>query len=167
MKFGTVKTALNVADLNTKKLSYARRAFLLYHLSQVEYSEGEEIVRTGEDEYEKYEQEKKLKEYVGSNQVKNLIRLIQVFSVIRPSTASWIKGSPVAVETGGASGSSHTMEGLDITCILLVIAVAVLIVPRILEAWRRITKLIARMSTVGMVKIHSGSRNKVFSQRNV
>ena len=162
VKLGTVKTALNVADLNTKKLSYARRAFLLYHLSQVEYSEGEEIVRTGEDEYEKYEQEKKLKEYVGSNQVKNLIRLIQVFSVIRPSTASWIKGSPVAVETGGASGSSHTMEGLDITCILLVIAVAVLIVPRILEAWRRITNLIARMSTVGMVKIHSGSRNKVF-----
>ena len=162
VKLGTVKTALNVADLNTKKLSYARRAFLLCHLSQVEYSEGEEIVRTGEDEYEKYEQEKKLKEYVGSNQVKNLIRLIQVFSVIRPSTASWIKGSPVAIETGGASGNSHTMGGLGITYILLVIAVAVLIVPRILEAWRRITNLIARMSTVGMVKIHSGSRIKVF-----
>ena len=112
---GTVKTALNVADLNTKKLSYARRAFLLYHLSQVKYFEGEEIVRTGEDEYDKYEQEKRLKECVGGNQVKTLIRLIQVFSVIRPSTASWIKGSPVAVETGGASGSSHTMEGLDIT----------------------------------------------------
>ena len=162
VKLGTVKTALNVADLNTTKLSCARRAFLLCHLSQVEYFEGEEIVRTGEDEYDKYEQEKRLKEYVGGNQVKNLIRLIQVFSVIRPSTASWIKGSPVAVETGEASGNSHTMERLDITYILLVIAVAVLIVPRILEAWKRITKLIARMSTVGMVKIHSGSRNKVF-----
>ena len=162
VKLGTVKTALNVADLNTTKLSCARRAFLLYHLSQVEYFEGEEIVRTGEDEYDKYEQEKRLKEYVGGNPVKNLIRLIQVFSVIRPSTASWIKGSPVAVETGEASGNSHTMERLDITYILLVIAVAVLIVPRILEAWKRITKLIARMSTVGMVKIHSGSRNKVF-----
>ena len=65
VKFGTVKTALNVADLNTKKLTYARRAFLLYHLSQVEYSEGGEIVHTGEDEYERHEQEKKLKEYVG------------------------------------------------------------------------------------------------------
>eukprot|EP00439_Symbiodinium_sp_Y106_P022811 s2616_g2.t2 len=162
VKLGTVKTALNVADLNTTKLSCARRAFLLYHLSQVEYFEGEEIVRTGEDEYDKYEQEKRLKEYVGGNQVKNLIRLIQVFSVIRPSTASWIKGSPVAVETGEASGNSHTMERLDITYILLVIAVAVLIVPRMLEAWKRITKLIARMSTVGMLKIHSGSRNKVF-----
>ena len=71
VKLGTVKTALNVADLNTTKLSCARRAFLLYHLSQVEYFEGEEIVRTGEDEYDKYEQEKRLKEYVGGNQVKN------------------------------------------------------------------------------------------------
>ena len=36
VKLGTVKTALNVADLNTKKLTFARRAFLLYFLSQVE-----------------------------------------------------------------------------------------------------------------------------------
>ena len=38
VKLGTVKTALNVADLNTKKLTFARRAFLLYFLSQVELS---------------------------------------------------------------------------------------------------------------------------------
>ena len=56
IKLGTVRTALSVADLNTKKLSYARRAFLLCHLSQIEYSEDGEIVHTGEDEYEKYEQ---------------------------------------------------------------------------------------------------------------
>ena len=54
----------------------------MYFLSQVEYSEGEEITHTGVDEYERYEQEKKLKEYVSSGQVKDLIRLIQVFSVI-------------------------------------------------------------------------------------
>ena len=54
-----MKTVLNVADLNTKKLTYARRAFLMYFLSQVEYSEGEDIVHTGVDEYEKYEHEKK------------------------------------------------------------------------------------------------------------
>ena len=41
VKIGTVKTALNVADLNTKKLTYARKAFLMYFLSQVEHSEGE------------------------------------------------------------------------------------------------------------------------------
>ncbi|OLP89321.1 hypothetical protein AK812_SmicGene29253 [Symbiodinium microadriaticum] len=59
ISIGTVKTVLNVADLNTKKLTYARRAFLMYFLSQVEYSEGEDIVHTGVDEYERYEQEKK------------------------------------------------------------------------------------------------------------
>ena len=59
ISIGTVKTVLNVADLNTKKLTYARRAFLMYFLSQVEYSEGGEITRTRVDEYEKYEQEKK------------------------------------------------------------------------------------------------------------
>ena len=92
ISIGTVKTVLNVADLNTKKLTYARRAFLMYFLSQVEYSEGEDIVHTGVDEYERYEQEKKLKEYVSSGQVKDLIRLIQVFSVIKPVTAAvWIK----------------------------------------------------------------------------
>ena len=64
ISIGTVKTVLNVADLNTEKLTYARRAFLMYFLSQVEYSEGEEITHTGVDEYERYEQEKKLKEYV-------------------------------------------------------------------------------------------------------
>ena len=79
VKIGTVKTASNVADLNTKKLTYARRAFLMYFLSQVEYSEDGEIARTGENEYEKHEQEKKLKEYVGSNHVKDLTRLIQMF----------------------------------------------------------------------------------------
>ena len=29
VKIGTVKIVLNVADLNTKKLTYARRAFLM------------------------------------------------------------------------------------------------------------------------------------------
>ena len=72
ISIGTVKTVLNVADLNTKKLTYARRAFLMYFLSQVEYSEGEELERTGADEYEKHQQEKKLKEYVSSGQVKDL-----------------------------------------------------------------------------------------------
>lgn len=91
IKLATVKTVLNVADLNTKKLTYMRRSFLLYHLSQIEYSEEGEIVHTGESEYEKYEQEKKLKEYVGSDQVKNLIRLIQVFGIVRPTAAVWIK----------------------------------------------------------------------------
>ena len=86
VKIGTVKTALNVADLNTKKLTYARKAFLMYFLSQVEHSEGE-ITHTGVDEYEGHEQEKKLKEYVGRNQVKDLTRLIQVFSVVKPVTA--------------------------------------------------------------------------------
>ena len=42
-------------------------------LSQVEHSEGEEITHTGADEYERYEQERKLKEYVSSGQVKDLI----------------------------------------------------------------------------------------------
>ena len=91
VKNGTVKTALNVADLSTKKLTYARRAFLMYFLSQVEFSEEGEITHAGEDEYEKHEQEKKLEEHVGSNHVKDLIRLIQVFNVIKPTTAVWIK----------------------------------------------------------------------------
>ena len=40
----------------------------MYFLSQVEYSEGGEITHTGVDEYEGHEQEKKLKEYVGTHQ---------------------------------------------------------------------------------------------------
>ena len=136
---GTVKTALNVADLNTKKLTYARRAFLLYHLSQVEYSEGGVFVHTGEDEYERHKQEKKLKEYVGNNQVKNLIRLIQVFSVIRPSTAVWIKGSAETVE---ASVDNGIMEGMDAEGkftkfeVIMLIAVILLIAPHVLKHLR-------------------------------
>eukprot|EP00439_Symbiodinium_sp_Y106_P043194 s4331_g5.t1 len=151
---GTVKTALNVADLNTKKLTYAWRAFLLYHLSQVEYSEGEEIVRTGEDEYERHEQEKKLKEYVGNNQVKNLIRLIQVFSVIRPSTAVWIKASAEAVEAVEASVDNGIMEGMDagrkftMFEVAMLIAVILLIAPHVLEAVKKLGKIYARMSAI-------------------
>ena len=169
---GTVKTALNVADLNTKKLTYAWRAFLLYHLSQVEYSEGEEIVRTGEDEYERHEQEKKLKEYVGNNQVKNLIRLIQVFSVIRPSTAVWIKASAEAVEAVEASVDNGIMEGMDagrkftMFEVAMLIAVILLIAPHVLEAVKKLGKIYARMSAVGMVKVHSGSRNKVYRKES-
>ena len=169
---GTVKTALNVADLNTKKLTYAWRAFLLYHLSQVEYSEGEEIVRTGEDEYERHEQEKKLKEYVGNNQVKNLIRLIQVFSVIRPSTAVWIKASAEAVEAVEASVDNGIMEGMDagrkftMFEVAMLIAVILLIAPHVLEAVKKLGKIYARMSAFGMVKVHSGSRNKVYRKES-
>ena len=63
-KLGTVKTALNVADLNTKKLTYARSAFVLHFFSQVEYSEDGELAHTGEGDYKNPEQEERLKDHV-------------------------------------------------------------------------------------------------------
>ena len=79
----------------------------MYFLSQVEYSEGGEITHTGVDEYERHEQEKKLKEYVNSNQVKDLIRLIQVFSVIKPAPAVWIESEDCSIQE---SVSTDAME---------------------------------------------------------
>eukprot|EP00439_Symbiodinium_sp_Y106_P074681 s5040_g14.t1 len=131
------------------------------------------MVRTGEDEYERHEQEKKLKEYVGNNQVKNLIRLIQVLSVIRPSTAVWIKGSAEAVEAVEASVGSGIMEGMDtgrkftVFEVVMLIAVILLIAPHVLEALKKLGKIYARMSAVGMVKVHSGSRSHKESCRYV
>ena len=129
ISIGTVKTVLNVADLNTKKLTYARRAFLMYFLSQVEYSEGEDIVQTGVDEYERYEQEKKLKEYVSSGQVKDLIRLIQVFSVIKPVTAAvWIKEEDLHSQY---SESADAMEEVKYSRseVMMLLTLLVLVIP--------------------------------------
>ncbi|OLQ12776.1 hypothetical protein AK812_SmicGene3255 [Symbiodinium microadriaticum] len=159
ISIGTVKTVLNVADLNTKKLTYARRAFLMYFLSQVEYSEGEEITHTGVDEYEKYEQEKKLKEYVSSGQVKDLIRLIQVFSVIKPVTAAvWIK------EEDFQPGSTDAMEEVKYSRseVMMLITVLVLVIPYIYMAVRKVYGEWTRISMIGKVRINSSSKKYIF-----
>ena len=161
ISIGTVKTVLNVADLNTKKLTYARRAFLMYFLSQVEYSEGGEISRTGVDEYERHEQEKKLKEYVSSDQVKDLIRLIQVFSVIKPATAVWIKEEelnfqqPVSTAAMEETKYSRTEVAMLVTVLLLLIPYAWNVSRRIYQEWSRLTM-------IGKVRINSRNRNHVF-----
>ncbi|OLP77140.1 hypothetical protein AK812_SmicGene42834 [Symbiodinium microadriaticum] len=161
ISIGTVKTVLNVADLNTKKLTYARRAFLTYFLSQVEYSEGEEIIHTGVDEYERYEQEKKLKEYVSSGQVKDLVRLIQVFSVIKPATAVWIK------EEGSYSqqpGSTDAMEEAKYsrTEVAMLVTVLLLVIPYVWIAVKRIHSEWTRITMIGKVRINSSSKNYIF-----
>ena len=162
ISIGTVKTVLNVADLNTKKLTYARRAFLMYYfLSQVEYSEGEEITHTGVDEYERYEQEKKLKESVNSGQVKDLIRLIQVFSVIKPATAVWIK------EEGAYSqqpGSTDAMEEAKYssTEVAMIVTVLLLAIPYVWMAVKRIHSEWTRIMMIGKVRINSSSKNYIF-----
>ena len=155
--------ALNVADLNTNKLTYARRAFLLYFLSQVGYSEDGELVRTGEDEHERHEQEKKLKEYVGSNQVKNLIRLIQVLSVIRPSTATWVKGSASVDPSTNKSMEDGKYTKFEV-CML--IAVTLLVTTHIVAALRKLTRIYMSLSSVGMVKVHSRSKNRVYHKES-
>ena len=159
---GTVKTVLNVADLNTKKLTYARRAFLMYFLSQVEYTEGEDIVYTGVDEYERYEQEKKLKEYVSSGQVKDLIRLIQVFSVIKPVTAAvWIKEEDLQSQY---SGSVEAME--EVKCsrseVMMLMTLLVLAIPYIVMAVRKVYSEWTRINMIGKVRINSSSKNYIF-----
>ena len=162
ISIGTVKTVLNVADLNTKKLTYARRAFLMYFLSQVEYSEGEEIIHTGVDEYERYEQEKKLKEYVSSGQVKDLIRLIQVFSVIKPvTTAIWTKDEDLHSQY---SGSTDAMEEVKYSRseVMMLMTLLVLVIPYIWMAVRKVYSEWTRISMIGMVRINSSSKNYIF-----
>ena len=161
ISIGTVKTVLNVADLNTKKLTYARRAFLMYFLSQVEYSEGGEITHTGVDEYERYEQEKKLKEYVSSGQVKDLIRLIQVFSVIKPATAVWIKEEGLY---GQQPGSTDAMEEAKYsrTEVAMIVTVLLLVIPYVLMVAKRIHQEWIRLTMVGKVRINSSSKNYIF-----
>ena len=159
---GTVKTVLNVADLNTKKLTYARRAFLMYFLSQVEYTEGEDIVHTGVDEYERYEQEKKLKEYVSSGQVKDLIRLIQVFSVIKPVTAAvWIKEEDLHSQY---SGSVEAMEEVKYSRseVMMLMTLLVLVIPYIVMAVRKVYSEWTRINMIGKVRINSSSKNYIF-----
>ena len=164
VKIGTVKTALNVADLNTKKLTYARRAFLMYFLSQVEYSEGGEVTYTGVDEYERHEQEKKLKAYVDSNQVKDLIRLIQVFSVIKPVTAAWTKEScsnpePLSTDAMEEAKYSRFEVSMLVMVVLLVLPQAWAVVQKIRRVWNT-------LAVVGKAKIHSRSRNRVFHRES-
>ena len=162
ISIGTVKTVLNVADLNTKKLTYARRAFLMYFLSQVEYSEGEDIVHTGVDEYERYEQEKKLKEYVSSGQVKDLIRLIQVFSVIKPVTAAvWPKEEDLGRQN---SESTSTMEEVKYTRseVMMLMTLLVLLVPYIWMLMRKAYAEWERISMLGKVRINSSSKNFIY-----
>ena len=162
ISIGTVKTVLNVADLNTKKLTYARRAFLMYFLSQVEYSEGEEIIHTGVDEYERYEQEKKLKEYVSSGQVKDLIRLIQVFSVIKPVTAAvWTNDEDLDSQY---SGSTDAMEEVKYSRseVMMLMTLLVLVIPYIWMAVRKVYSEWTRISMIGMVRINSSSKNYIF-----
>ena len=159
---GTVKTVLNVADLNTKKLTYARRAFLMYFLSQVEYTEGEDIVYTGVDEYERYEQEKKLKEYVSSGQVKDLIRLIQVFSVIKPVTAAvWIKEEDLQSQH---SGSVEAIEEVKYSRseVMMLMTLLVLAIPYIVMAVRKVYSEWTRINMIGKVRINSSSKNYIF-----
>ena len=159
---GAVKTVLNVADLNTKKLTYARRAFLMYFLSQVEYTEGEDIVHTGVDEYERHEQEKKLKEYVSSGQVKDLIRLIQVFSVIKPVTAAvWIKEEDLQSQY---SESVEAMEEVKYSRseVMMLMTLLVLVIPYIWMAVRKVYSEWTRISMIGKVRINSSSKNYIF-----
>ena len=158
---GTVKTVLNVADLNTKKLTYARRAFLMYFLSQVEYSEGGEITHTGVDEYEKYEQEKKLKEYVNSSQVKDLIRLIQVFSVIKPATAVWIKGEESYAQQPESTAAMEEAK-YSRTEVAMLVTVLLVVIPYVWNVARRTHKEWTRLMMVGKVRINSSSRNYIF-----
>ena len=162
ISIGTVKTVLNVADLNTKKLTYARRAFLMYFLSQVEYSEGEDIVRTGADEYERYEQEKKLKEYVSSGQVKDLIRLIQVFSVIKPVTAAvWPKEEGLESQY---SGRVEAMEEVKYSRseVMMLLTLLVLVIPYLWMLLRKVYAEWERISMLGKVRINSSSKNFIY-----
>ena len=134
ISIGTVKTVLNVADLNTKKLTYARRAFLMYFLSEAEYSEGGEITH---NEYERYEREKKLKEYVNSNQVKDLVRLIQVFSVIKPATAVWIKEEESYAQQPESTAAMEEAK-YSRTEVAMLVTVLLLVIPYIWNVARRI-----------------------------
>ena len=59
-----VATVLNVADINTKKLTKVRRSFLMYLIGLVEYDGSSKMyVPAGEDEFNAYMQKK----YMGQN----------------------------------------------------------------------------------------------------
>ena len=133
----------------------------MYFLSQVEYSEGGEITHTGVDEYERYEQEKKLKEYVSSGQVKDLIRLIQVFSVIKPATAVWIKEEGLYAQQPGRTDAMEEAKYSRAEVAMLV-TVLLLVIPYVWIAVRRIHKEWARITMIGKVRINSTRKNYIF-----
>ena len=121
----------------------------MYFLSQVEYSEGEEITHTGVDEYERYEQEK------------NLIRLIQVFSVIKPATAVWIKEEGLYSQQ---PGSTDAMEEAKYSRseVAMLVTVLLLVIPYVWIAVKRIHKEWTRITMIGKVRINSSSKNYIF-----
>ena len=113
------------------------------------------------DEYERHEQEKKLKEYVNSNQVKDLIRLIQVFSVIKPATAVWIESEDCGIQE---SVSTDAMESTKYTRteVAMIVMVLLLLIPYAWNVARRIHQEWSRLTMMGKVRINSRSRNHVF-----
>ena len=83
--------------------------------------------------------------------------------MIRPSTAAWIKGSAETVE---ASVNNGIMEGMDAEGKFTKFEVVMLIAPHVLNAVKKLGRIYARISAVGMVNVHSGSRNKVYHKES-
>ncbi|CAE7887439.1 SBE2.1, partial [Symbiodinium sp. KB8] len=95
-----------------------------------------------------HEQEKKLKEYVNSNQVKDLIRLIQVFSVIKPATAVWIESEDCGIQE---SVSTDAMESTKYTRteVAMIVMVLLLLIPYAWNVARRIHQEWSRLTMMG------------------
>ncbi|CAE7408206.1 unnamed protein product, partial [Symbiodinium sp. CCMP2456] len=128
----------------------------------VEYSEGEELERTGADEYEKHQQEKKLKEYVSSGQVKDLIRLIQVFSVITPAASFWIEQEEVYPQQSPEGTEAMDDGKYSRNEVAMVVTVLLLIIPYVWMIGRKVHSEWTRIMLVGKVRINSSSRNYIF-----
>ena len=81
---------------------------------------------------------------MNSNQVKDLIRLIQVFSVIKPATAVWIKGEesyaqqPESTAAMEETKYSRTEVAMLVTVLLLVIPYIWNVARRIHTEWNRL-----------------------------
>ena len=92
--------------------------------------------------------------------------------MIRPSTAAWIKGSAETVEVSANQGTNGIMEGMDAEGkftkfeVVMLIAVVLLIAPHALNAVKKLGRIYARISAVGVVTVHSGSRSKVYHKES-
>ena len=100
-----------------------------------------------------------------SNQVKDLIRLIQVFSVIKPTTAAWTEGEACS---GQKSSSTDAMEDAKYSKfeVTMLVMMVLLVLPHVWTMVQKIRRVWASLVAVGMVKIHSQSRNRVFHKES-
>ena len=98
---------------------------------------------------------------MNSSQVKDLIRLIQVFSVIKPATAVWIKEEEVYTQQPESTAAMEEAK-YSKSEVAMLVTVLLLVIPYVWTVAKRIHKEWTRLMMIGKVRINSSSRNYIF-----